>query len=288
MKPKLSLIIVNWNVQDALRANLTQLERLRDEIDFEVFVVDNASSDGSTRMVRDEFKWVNLIMNDWNAGFAYACNQAMRYARGEVMVLLNPDMLVGEGTLTRTYEELMVHKDVGVMGVKLRQADGGPIASVRRDPSFKDQLAIVLKLPHVRKELPSVDRYLATDMDYGKTQDVEQVRGSYFAFRRDVMEAVGTFDERFFLWFEEVDYCKRVREAGYCVRYVADVSCEDAVGQSFKQVSTAKKQAILTRSMAQYFGKHHAKHQALTFWALRPIAILLGVAHDAVQTVKRS
>jgi len=282
MHPKLSIIIVSWNVKQALQSNLERLLTLRDEISFEVLVIDNASSDGTTRMVREQFPWVQLVINDWNAGFGFACNQGLRYAKGEVLLLLNPDMLVGTGTLARTYQELMEQKRVGVLGVKLRQGDTY-VSSVRRDPTWKDQLAIALKLSHLHVQLPSVDRYLRTDMEYGKTQDVEQVRGSYFAFRREVMDVVGLFDERFFLWFEEVDYCKRVREVGYTVRFLADVSCTDLVGQSFKQVSTAKKQAILLRSMAQYFGKHGSWWQAAIFWIVRPFAYLAGAVYDLVK-----
>lgn len=287
MQPKLSIVIVSWNVREKLQANLARLASLRDELPFEVFVIDNASADGSARMVREQFAWVQLIMNDWNAGFAYGCNQGIRYSTGDVILLLNPDMLVQPGTLKRTYDELMEDRSIGVLGVKLKQ-DGSHIASVRRDPGFADQFAILCKLPHVRKTIPAVDRYLATDMNYGRTQDVEQVRGAYFAFRRDIVDAIGLLDERFFLWFEEVDYCKRVREAGYRVRYLADVHCEDFVGQSFAQVSTGKKQKILTRSMAQYFGKHHPWWQAGLIWAVRPVAIGLGYAHDAINTVKKS
>ncbi|HBU27630.1 TPA: hypothetical protein DEB00_00760 [Candidatus Uhrbacteria bacterium] len=279
MSPKLSILIVSWNVKEALQKNLERLFALREELPFEVFVIDNASSDGTTQMVREHFPEVHLVINDWNAGFAYACNQGMRYATGEVMLLLNPDMFVGTGALLRTYQELMDHKQVGVVGIKLRKGNTY-VTSVRRDPTWKDQLAIVLKLSHLHIRLAVVDRYLRTDMEYGKTQDVEQVRGSYFAFRRDVMDVVGTFDERFFLWFEEVDYCKRVREAGYVVRFLADVSCEDLVGQSFRQVSVGRKQAILLRSMAQFFGKHGSWWQAALFWTLRPFAFFAGSLYD--------
>lgn len=237
-----------------LRKNLAQLFSLqRPEFPVEVFVVDNGSIDGSVRMVRDEFPWVHVIQNDYNAGFAKACNQAIRMAKGEVILLLNPDNCVEPGTLDRTYSELMTHTDIGVFGVKLLGEDGEVVRSVRRNPGVFDQLAILLKLPHL---FPSItDRYLAKDFDYTASQDVEQIRGSYFAFRRSLVEQIGMLDERFFIWFEEVDFCRRVRGNGLRIRYCADVTCRDCVGRSFAQVSRWKKQRMFFTSAWTYFWK---------------------------------
>ncbi len=284
MAPKITIIIVHWNVRELLRQNLARLFSLRAEIPFEVIVVDNDSHDGATQMIRKEFPWVRVMINDWNAGFAVAMNQAIRRARGEVIIALNPDMIVGEHTLMRVWEELMMHPNIGALGVKLRTAAGELMPSVRRDPGFADQLAILLKLPHFKLAKRVLDHHHATDMDYGLSQAVEQVRGSFLAVRRDVAEIVGPWDERFFIWFEDVDYCWRVREAGYQVWYLADVSCQDAVGRSFAQVSTARKQRLFTQSMARYFGKWSAWWQAAIIWTLRPLAIALGALADLMQS----
>lgn len=112
---------------------------------------------------------------------------------------------------------------------------------------------MLLKLPHVFPRIH--DRYLAKDFDYAVSQDVEQIRGSYFAFRREIIEYVGMLDERFFLWFEEVDFCKRVRGHGLRIRYCADAVCRDFVGKSFAQVSVWKKQRMFFTSAWKYFRK---------------------------------
>lgn len=275
----ISIIIVSWNVQEALEENLARLFAIKTNIKFEVIVIDNASSDGTRAMLRRDFPGVELVANDWNAGFAYACNQGLGLAKGEVMLLLNPDMLVGDGTLERTHELLMQDKTIGVLGVRLTGDDSRPIGSVRRDPGLVDQLAILLKIPHLLNTR-ALDRYHAVDMQYGLSQDVEQVRGSYFAFRRDVMDVVGIFDERFYLWFEEVDYCRRVREAGYRIRYCSEVSCRDLVGRSFAQVSVARKQRIFSKSMVGYFKKWHPWWQVMIIQVVRPVVILSGYVHD--------
>jgi GT2 family glycosyltransferase len=250
----MSIVIVSWNVHDLLEKNLSQLDALRtDDFPFEVFVVDNGSRDGSARMVRERFPHIHLILNDYNAGFAKACNQALRLATGEVVLLLNPDMCVLPGALEKTYTELMERKDIGVLGITLRDEHDNIVPSVRRDPHLLDQLAVALKIPHVFPKL--LDRYLCKDIDLAVSHDVEQVRGSYFAFRREILQRVGMLDERFFLWFEEVDFCKRVRLYGLTVRYCADVACRDFVGRSFMQVPFWKKQKMFFGSAGKFFWK---------------------------------
>lgn len=270
--PAVSIIIVSWNVKEALARNLERLFSLPSREIVEVIVVDNGSRDGTPTMLRTHFPRVGLIQNDSNRGFAYACNQGLKAAAGDVFILLNPDMLVGQGAIDHASELLHSRPDIGVLGVSLKTPDGAPVPSVRRDPTLVDQLAILLKLAKFFPRL--TDRYLAADFDYAHSQAVEQVRGSFFAFRRDVLDRVGLFDaERFFLWFEEVDFCRRVREAGYAVWYSADAFCTDLVGRSFAQQPLAIKQAYFSASMAAYFLKWHPAWQGWLMRALRPFLI---------------
>ncbi len=283
---QLSLVIVSLNVCDLLEANLAKLLELEDDVSREIIVVDNGSTDGSPKMVRERFPSVKLIQNDSNRGFAAACNQGLRIAKGEILVLLNPDMLVSAGTLIGTYEELVNDNEIGVLGAQLLKEDkSGVVKSVRRDPGFADQLAIVLKLVHIFPSL--IDKYLYTDFDYSKSQDVPQVRGSYFAFRRDVYSTIGPLDERFFVWFEEIDFCMRAREAGYKIRYSTDLECVDLVGRLFIQQPTYIKQHRFSRSMSQYFFKWHSWPKGAVLFALRPFAVATGLVVDAVRSVKK-
>lgn len=283
--PKVSVIIVNWNVRGLLQKNLARLFALADQEMLEVIVIDNGSADDSVHMLKQEFPQVHLIRNESNRGFAFACNQGLRLAKGEIFLLLNPDMLVGEGAIKHVYDTLTQRAEIGVMGVRLVREDGSGVASVRRDPGFLDQAAILLKLPHLFPNI--VDRYLAKDFDDTKSQNVDQVRGSFFAFRRDVLDRVGFFDaDNFFIWFEEVDFCKRVRQLGLRIWYSADVSCTDLVGRSFVQRTTRWKQYHLSRSMIRYFRKWQPAWQGWVLWTLRPLAILFGICADVLQ--KRS
>lgn len=277
MVKQISIIIVSWNVRQLLEANLRRIFSLNPGVSFEVVVIDNGSSDGSAYMVRDQFPQVKLIQNDWDAGFSHSCNQGLRVTQGEVCVLLNPDMLLEAGTLERTYSELMRDKTIGVLGVQLRSGDSKIIPSVRRFPDLSSQLAVVLKLTRF---FPRVNNhYMAADMDYGISQDVDQVRGSYFAFRRELLSSIGFLDEGYHLWFEEVDFCRRVQNAGLRVRYDATVSCHDFIGRGFAKMKHAEKQIIFTASMQRYFFKWHSWWQAGLIALARPFGI--GVAYAA-------
>jgi GT2 family glycosyltransferase len=220
-------------------------------------------------MVREEFPQVRLIQNSWNSGFAHAINQGLRAAQGEIFILLNADMKVGGQALEKVFDILTSRKDIGVLGIKLLKEDGTVLPSVRRDPDFWSQLAILFKLPHFFK-LKKVEDYLAKDFDYDNSSEVEQVRGSFFAFNREVLDKVGFFDEKnFFFWFEEVDFCRRVRLAGYKIWYEAGISGLDLVGRSVRQLSLGKKQAIFFRSLTNYFFKWHPWWQGAVFFLLR-------------------
>ncbi len=278
MSPKVSVVTVSWNVRDLLRENLAQLLREGETFPLEVIVVDNDSHDGTRDMVRAEFPQVRLLPNAWNAGFAYACNRGARVARGETVLFLNPDMRVEPGALQRAYKEVTARQDVGIVGIQLTSADGSPIRSVRRDPAFADQFATLLKVGRFFPQ--ALDRYLAADFDYRKTQDVEQVRGSFMMMRRTFGEEIGWWDERYYIWFEDVDLCRRVRVAGKRVVYLADARAHDAVGQSFKQQRLLWKQRQFSRSMATYFSRWHPAWQAALIRAARPFVVAGAWAHD--------
>ncbi|MCR4313833.1 MAG: glycosyltransferase, partial [Candidatus Uhrbacteria bacterium] len=130
--PVISFVIVSWNVKEALAKNLERLLSISSPDQAEAIVVDNGSSDGTPNMMRTQFPDVSFIQNDSNRGFAHACNQGLKIAKGEILVLLNPDMLLGKGVIGHTIETLKNRPDIGVMGVKLLRPDGVVMSSVRR------------------------------------------------------------------------------------------------------------------------------------------------------------
>lgn len=282
----LSIIIVSWNVRDLLKENLKAIYGSENRIGLEVFVVDNNSSDGSAEMVKNEFKEVKLIANKENAGFARANNQVLKEAKGRYILLLNPDMRVLPGTIEGMVGWMDAHPEAGVAGCRLVKENGGIVPHVRRFPAVWDQLAIILKLPHL---FPAVlNKYLLKEFDYSKEAEVDSIRGSFFMIRREVIDKLGGLDERYFVWFEEVDYCRQAKRAGWKVMYAPEVKCVDYIGKSFLQVRRGKAQEYFRDSMLKYFKKWHPAWQ---YWILKmawPIGIFLARIGELVNSRGRA
>ena len=251
----LTIITVPWNVKDFVRDNFKNIYKNTQNISFEVFAVDNDSKDGTADMIRSEFPQVNLIVNNYNAGFAKANNQAIKMAKGRYILLLNPDMRVLPGTLEKMVKWMDAHKQAGIAGCQLIKENGETVPHVRRYPKFFDQLAITLKFPHIFPNI--LNKYLYKNFDYNQEAVVDSIRGSFFMIRKEVIEKLGGLDERYFIWFEEVDYCKQVKNAGWEVMYTPEAKCIDFVGKSFALVKKGKTQEYFRDSMLKYFKKWH-------------------------------
>lgn len=262
----ISIVVVSWNVREKLKANLRALFASQGDIKFEVFVVDNSSADGSAEMVKGEFPQIKLIANQDNRGFARANNQAIKQAQGDFILLLNPDMRVFPDTLTSMINWMRENKQVSVAGCRLVDEAGKTVNHVRRFPQLFDQLAIVLKLPHIFTGI--VKNYLMFDFDYSRSAKVDSIRGSFFMVRRSEFEKTGGLDERYFVWFEEVDFCRQVVENGGETWYTPAAKCIDYVGQSFSQVKRGQAQKYFRDSMLKYFYKWHPRWQ---YWILKMI-----------------
>ncbi len=268
----ISIVTVGYKSRDFLREQLRSVFASTGDLSIEVFVVDNNSNDGTVEMVRTEFPHVTLIANQENLGFAKANNQAIRRAIGRYVLLLNPDMRVFENTLSAMVAWMDAHPKAGVSGCRLVTQIGENMPHVRRFPRLWDQAMILLKIPHL---FPGVlNQYLQRDFDYSQDAVVDSIRGSFFMIRRDVLDQLGSLDERYFIWFEEVDYCRQVSRAGWDVMYTVQAKCIDYVGQSFALVSGVHKQKMFTKSMVSYFRKWHPI-SAPVIIMLRPIAIAI-------------
>ena len=273
----LSIVIVSWNVREKLEANLRSLFASKGDFSYEVFVVDNASGDGSAQMVKQDFPQVTLIANDQNLGFAKANNQALKQAKGEWLLLLNPDMRLEPQTLA-DFLAWLRSSTAAIAGCRLVDGQANLVPHVRRFPTVFDQALIAMKLPHL---LPSLlKRYLYQDFDYNKAAPVDSIRGSFFAIKRSTYERLGGLDERYFVWFEEVDYCRQARQAGLEVWYTPAATAIDYVGQGFLQISHGTKQRYMKESMIKYFAKWHGTPAAVLIrlaWLFGGFVNLLGI-----------
>lgn len=252
MQPEVTAIVVSWNVADALNRCLKSLEHSAG-VAVTTVVVDNASSDGSAEMVRREFPQVTLIANPTNRGFAAAVNQGLDRSHGDV-VLLNPDVVLEPFTIAELQAALVRHTSVGIVGGQLRYPDATIQPSVKRFPRVIDLFLILVKLPNL---FPGISRrYNGLDIDYGKEQIVDQVMGSCYMIRQACRDAVGKFDEGFYLWFEEVDFCYRARDKGWLTLYAPHARALHRRGTSFGQLSAVTKQRLLRNSINHYCYKH--------------------------------
>lgn len=280
----LSIVIVSWNVKEKLKDNLRALYESRGA-SFEVFVVDNNSADGTALMVKKYYPRVKLIVNRENLGFAKANNQAIRQASGRYILLLNPDMRVFDDTLANMFSWMNAHERAWVAGCRLIDESARIVNQVRRFPRLADQLAIVLKIPHL---FPAVlNNYLRSDFDYLKSASVDSIRGGFFMIRKRAIEKIGLLDERFFLWFEEVDYCRRVKAAGGQVWYMPNAECIDLVGQSFKQIESLIKQRYFRDSMLKYFKKWQPGYEYLILRLAWPVGLLIVWLGDKLNITSR-
>jgi N-acetylglucosaminyl-diphospho-decaprenol L-rhamnosyltransferase len=249
----LSTVIVSYNTRDMLRDCLRSLPAATAGLAVETFVVDNASPDDSAAMVAAEFPNVRLIANTENAGFTRANNQALRLSVGRYVLLLNPDTEADPGSLTTLARYLDTHPDVGAVGPKLVNTDGSLQPNGRRFPNpWRDLLGhIVLPLFH-RGPLNLTWEYAREDFD--KEWETDLVTGACLMTRHEIMDRVGMLDEDFFMFYEEIEWCWRIRKAGWKIAYVPQARVVHHWMGSVRQQSRAMT-ARLFRSMLIYYGK---------------------------------
>lgn len=256
--PFMSVIIVTYNSQgfigDCLksveRAGLQACRRARVCEFWETIVVDNASTDETIEVVK-RFERVRLICNDENLGFAAGVNRGAKEAKGEWLLLLNPDCIVDEKAFAELYEFAQSGDEkIAVIGLQLLNPDGTLQPSGRRFPKVWEFTLALLGF-HRQMEASWFE-----GRDFTKLQEVDEVSGAALAIRRKVFEQVGGMDEGFFLFFEELDFCRRVKSVGWKVVYLPSAKVRHHWGASVKQVPKVARSAQ-RRSAILYFRKHH-------------------------------
>lgn len=255
---ELTVILVNYNTSHLLDEVLAALGAACRGLETQVIVVDNASADGSVEILRMRYPEVELIVNETNVGFGRANNQAWPQARGRHVLLLNTDAFVEPESLTRTLACMQAHPDCGILGVRLVSRDGSLQPSCRYFPtpwnSFIARTGLTRFFPKSR---------LVDDLgwDHASLRECDWVPGCFYLVRREVIEQVGLFDPRFFLYYEEVDHCRVAKQAGWKVLYCPDTSVVHIGGESAKSVGelTGGRQlsALQIESEMLYFRKHY-------------------------------
>lgn len=255
---QLSIIVVSWNVRELLRACLAVLPR-----EAETIVVDNASSDGSAAMVASEFPEIRLLANSENRGFTGGNNDGFRLASRPFVLFLNPDTVVQGDALGWLLAYLVAHPEVGVVGPQLRYGDGMLQSSRRRFPTLATALfeSTPLAWHWPAERNPWARRYHMADAPPDRTEEVDWLVGAALMTRREVLAQTGGFDEGYFMYSEELDWQRRVRQAGWKVVYLPDAVIVHYEGKSSEQVAAAR-HLRFNRSKVRYFRKHHGRVQA--------------------------
>ena len=264
IEPQVSVVIVSFNTRELLRECINTLDRESSGVTYETIVVDNASRDGSADMVAADFPNVRLVRSDKNLGFAAANNLGFAEAGGKYVVLLNSDAFLKHDALRISVERMNKSPQVGLAGAQLISRDGSWQPSARKFPSLLNDFltlsGLAARYPHSRL----FGRFDRTWADPKEPAEIDWVPGAYSIVRRDLLMKLGGFDERFFLYYEEVDLCRRIKQAGYQVWYWPDVIVIHLGGESSKTVtrlSMSSKGAQLTlwrmRAAFLYYRKHH-------------------------------
>lgn len=271
----LSIAVISYNTRDLLLACLQSVRDTTTDVDYEVVVVDNASRDRSVEAVRARFPQVTVIANAGNDGFARACNQAAAVSSGRYLLLLNSDTVMQRHTLRMMVTCLDQYLDVGAVSCLQRDEQGRVLQSCFPFPSIRD---------HVRyaEALPTVVRRLVGTMspaDFTRSQDVDWANGACLMIRKALFDRLGGLDERFFMYFEDVDLCRRVQQLGYRVRHVAEGEVVHLLGRSSRTNRNGlNKQWELSR--IRYVEKHFAQPRRF----LMKSWIALGVMRKLIVT----
>lgn len=262
----LSIVIVNWNVRELLGRCLASLLQgqapaaggcfaLADGRTFEVLVVDNASTDGSAEMVRQAHPQVQVIENA-NRGFAAGNNVGIARSRGRYVMLLNPDTEVVGAALATLLDYMDAHPDVGVVGPRLLYGDGRPQSSRRRFPTPLTGFFESTLLQQWFPRNPWLARYYVLDRPDDAESDVDWVVGAAMMVRREAMEQAGPLDEGYFMYSEEMEWCRRIKAQGWRVVYLPAATVVHHEGRSSEQVVAARHIHFQTSKLRYYRQVH--------------------------------
>lgn len=255
----LTISIVNWNTKDELNDCLQSIFSQDSNYSFNVIVVDNASSDDSITMLENNFPGkVQIIKNDKNYGFGKAHNQAIESSDSRYMLILNPDcVLLDKDVLSKMIDYMDLNQDIGILGPKILNTDGSLQFSARH---FPNMFAGIFRQTILGKMFPNnrfVKEYLMTDFPHDQIFDVDWLSGSALFIRRKTIDKIGLLDERFFMYCEDIDWCKRAHLANWRVVYYPEVKIAHRIGAaSDKNAVPMVKQHHI--SMYKYFLKYNS------------------------------
>ncbi len=276
----ISIVIVSWNVEELLLNFIKSIFNNTKDIDFEIIVVDNASKDWTVDKIKWEFAReikngnLKILAQQENLGFAKANNLGWKAAKGKYIWFLNPDMKFIDDSIGKMINYIKQDQNIGALGSTLLYPDKSIQPTVKNFPKISDQILILLKLHHFIKT-KSLKKYLAKNFDYTQTQEVDQLMGACILTRKNILEKINGWDEDYWLWWEDVDICKRIKKQGYKIVYSPISQIIHYEGKSFEQVPSLDKQKRFNKGMRIYFKKHHGLVSYIILSVLSPVSLFL-------------
>lgn len=272
---KLSVVIVNYNVKHFIEQCLFSVLKASENIACEVFVVDNNSVDGSVTLIKEKFPQINLIVNKINTGFSVANNQAIKLAKGEYILLLNPDTVVQEDTFTKILAFMDAHPQAGGLGVKMLDGQGNFAPESKRglptpEVAFYKMFGFSRFFPKSKR----FGKYHLSFLPENQTNEIDVISGAFMLIRKSVLDTIGLLDETFFMYGEDIDLSYRIKKAGFKNYYFPETQIIHYKGESTKR-SSLNYVVIFYKAMAIFSKKHFSGSNAFWFNALIHLAIFL-------------
>lgn len=265
----LSVIIVNYNVKYFLEQALFSLRKASQGMEVEYIVIDNASSDNSVEYIESNFPWVNVIANRENFGFARANNQGLEKARGRYLLVVNPDTVVGEDTLKTLIDYMDFHPEIGAIGPKIIDREGlFELGSRRGFPTPFVAFSKITGLAALFPQSRLFAKYNLTYLDPDTACEIDALSGCFMLVRREVFEQLGGFDEGFFLYGEDLDWCFRIKKAGWKIYYLPQVEVIHYKGESTLRSTIDARRAFFD-AMHRFVKKHYSGKLSITVFLLR-------------------
>lgn len=253
-----SIIIVNYNSKEYLDKCLGSVVKAKGNNRYELIVVDNASNDGSAELVRDKYPDVKLISNSDNLGFIKANNQGMRASSGKMVMCLNNDTIIKDDAIGKLVQFLMAHGDAGAVGPKLLNIDGTIQMQCRRGfPTPINSLYYFLGLSKLFTKSKRFGSYLLTYLDDKATVEVDSLCGAAMLVKREVLDKVGLMDESYFMYGDDIDWCYRIKKAGWKIFYLPEAEIVHYGGRGGSSKMSYRNIFEFYRSMAVFHKKHY-------------------------------
>ena len=281
----LSIVVTSWNTREALRECLSSIRDAAGLADYEVIVVDNNSDDGSAEMTAADFPHYSLIRNEINGGFTRATNQGLQVCRGVYILLLNSDIVVRPGSIQRMLSLMNDNPAIGALSCRLLKSDGTPQFFCRRFPTLGTALFQNTFLERLFPRNRILSAYYMKEWKHDTFREVDQPPASCFMVRRGVVDDVGPLDEKMFLFYSDVDWCRRIRDKGYRIFFTPDASMVHHHGVATKKNDRAG--ILWHRDRLRYYRKHFGRLAAAAIKTALFVDFLARIVELCVCRIRR-